>query len=42
MATTMVALSSTASIVINISSRAMAVTAGFAPAVAKDMLINGL
>ncbi len=42
MATTMVALSSTASIVINISSRAMAATAGFAPAAAKDMLTNDL
>ena len=42
MATTMAALSSTASIATNISSNTMAATAGFAHAAAKDMLTNGL
>jgi len=42
MATTMDALSSTASIAINTYSRAMAATAGFAPAAAKGMLTSGL
>jgi len=42
MAITTAALSSIASIAINISSRAMAVTAGSAPAAARDMLISGL
>jgi len=42
MAITMVALFSTASIVISISSRAMAATVGSAHAAAKDTLINGL
>jgi len=41
MATIMAALYSTASIVINISSRAMAATAGYVPVVARDMLTNG-
>ena len=42
MAITMVALSSIVSNVINISSRAMAATAGFALAVVRGMLTNGL